>query len=69
MTSDRPYRRTYLFTLRLWIEEIGQEQTEMRGRVQHVLSGDVRYFRTWMDLVAFLEAKLQELEDDENPKT
>ena len=43
-----------LFTLRLWPEELEQGQTEWRGQVRCVLSGDVRYFRDWPTLIAFL---------------
>jgi hypothetical protein len=39
-----------LFTLRLWREDIGEGRTELRGRLQHVLSGEVRYFRDWSTL-------------------
>jgi hypothetical protein len=42
-----------LFTVRVWLEELGNGQTEWRGKVQHVTSGEVRYFRDWSTLVAF----------------
>jgi hypothetical protein len=54
------HRRTHLFTVRLWIEQVANDQTEVRGRVQHVLSGEVSYFRTWPQLASFLEASLAE---------
>ena len=49
-----------LFTLRLWMEELGDNRTEWRGQVQHVPSGETRYFREWPSLEAFLLTKLQE---------
>jgi hypothetical protein len=57
-----PHYRSYLFTVRLWIEELGYGQREVRMQVKHVLSGETRYFRTWPDVGAFLLAKLQEVE-------
>jgi hypothetical protein len=59
---DRLERRTHLFTLRLWIEPVTAERSEIRGRVQYVLSGEARYFRTWPELLAFVEELLAELE-------
>ena len=50
--------RTHLFTLRLWPEALGYGKTEWRGKAQHVLSGEARYFRDWPALVAFLEETL-----------
>ena len=66
MTNHLHYRPTHLFTMRLWIEQSSQFQKEVRGRVQHVLSGDVDYFRSWAELTAFLDAKVQELENKES---
>jgi hypothetical protein len=48
-----------LFTIRVWLEPLGQGQTEIRGQVQHVLSGETRYFRTWANLVAYFETRLE----------
>lgn len=59
---DHPLRRTHLFTLRLWIEPVAADPAEIRGRVQHVLTGEALYFRTWPALLAFVEEKLAELE-------
>ena len=54
-----------LFTVRVWLEELGNGQTEWRGKVQHVTSGEVRYFRDWATLVAFCNRCLDpELEAD-----
>ena len=34
---------SHLFTLRVWAEEIGDNQQEWRGKLQHVPSGETRY--------------------------
>jgi hypothetical protein len=49
---------THLFTVRLWLEPVGEGQAEWRGKVQYVLTGEWRYFRDWPSLVACLNAML-----------
>lgn len=46
---EKPSRRTHsqLFTVRVWQEDLGEGQSEWRGWVKHVASGEERYFRTW----------------------
>jgi hypothetical protein len=56
--------RTHLFTLRLWSEALGDGETEWRGKAQHVLSGEARYFRDWPALVAFLQETLSILDEE-----
>lgn len=60
--SAKPAHRSHLFTVRLWLEELGDGQTEWRGQVQHVLSGERRYFRDWATLVECVVALLPGLE-------
>lgn len=55
-----------LFTVRVWRERVGDERIEMRGKVQHVLTGETRYFRDWQTLRAFVTAELAEWEDTSN---
>ena len=55
---------SHLFTLRLWQEELGSGEVEWRGRVQHVASGEVRYFRKWPTLIAFLTSVLSDKKSD-----
>jgi hypothetical protein len=56
--ESEPRKAPEVFTLRVWSEAVGQDQTEWRGRVQHVASGETRYFRTWDALVEFLVNRL-----------
>jgi hypothetical protein len=56
--------RSHLFTVRLWRESLGNGESEVRGRVQHVLSGERRSFRDWQTLLFYLEEKLRELEQE-----
>jgi hypothetical protein len=58
MERERQHPRSHLFTVQLWQEELGQGQTGWRGKVHHVSSGHVRYFREWPKLIHFLQAML-----------
>jgi len=49
-----------LFTIRLWEEERSEGASELRMQVRHVLSGETRYFRNWVQLAKYLEQKLHE---------
>lgn len=53
--------RSYLFTIRVWEEEVGPDATEWRGKVQLVSSGEVRYFREWTALVPLLQTMLAQV--------
>lgn len=57
-------QRSYLFLVRLWQEQLGQEQTEWRGKVLYVNSGEEIYFRDREGIVAALQKML----DLSNPK-
>lgn len=62
MDQDQPPPRSYLFTVRLWIEKIGQGQTEWRGRVQYVPNEEAYYFRDWSTLIGHLLKMLPQVE-------
>jgi len=53
--TDQPEPKTHLFILRLWLEDLGSGQTDWRGKVQYVNSGEVRYFRDWPTVEAFVD--------------
>lgn len=50
---------SHLFTVRLWVEELGEGQSEVRMQVKHILSGETRYFRQWAEIELYLLAKLE----------
>jgi hypothetical protein len=52
--------QSQLFTVRLWQEALGNDLTEVRAEVRHVLSGETRYFRDWDLMIAYLHTKLTE---------
>jgi hypothetical protein len=53
-TDQQNSQPSQLFTLRVWTEPLGHEQSELRGQVRHVLSGETRYFREWTALIAYI---------------
>lgn len=58
------HANTHLFTLRLWIEILNDDQDEVRMQVKHVLSGETRYFRDGCLLLTYLLTKIREVEDE-----
>ncbi len=52
------YPRSHLFTVRLWLEQLGEGRTEWRGKIRHVSSGTVGYFREWQTLVILIQKML-----------
>ena len=62
MDTSRQHYHSHLFTVRLWLEDLGDGRAEWRGQVRHVLSGEVRYFRDWPTLIALLQALLADSE-------
>ena len=63
MNPKRKYH-SQLFTLRLWLEPGVLHRNEIRFRVQHLRSGEVRYFRDWSALIAYLNAVFDDDTDD-----
>ena len=59
MPYDRAALRlpSHLFTVRVWREELEEGRFEWRGKVQYALSGEMRYFRQWEDLIEFMREK------------
>ena len=47
--------RSELFTVRVWRKDLVGGCVGWRGKVQHVLSGETRYFRDWQVLLAFVQ--------------
>ncbi len=55
--DERP-SRSQLFMLRLWWEDLGEGRTEWRGKIEHVATGEIKYFREWQILLAWLADRL-----------
>lgn len=55
MNQRPPSAPSYLFTVRVWWEDLGQGQHEWRGVVKLVTSGEEHFFRDWVTLGQVLE--------------
>lgn len=55
--------RSHLFSVRVWREELANDQREWRGKVQYVSSGEAFYFRQWSELVKHIVAWLEQNEE------
>ncbi len=58
-----------LFELRMWLEYLGDGKTEWRGQVKHVLSGEVRYFRDWQNMIEIVSKMLPTSEASTSRRT
>ncbi len=56
--KDSSTPRTHLFVIRVWAQAIEHGHTEWRGRVQHVPTGEVHYFREWADMLTIVQQML-----------
>ena len=52
---------SHLFLVRLWPGEDANGQAQWRGKVQHMVSGEARYFQDWTTLIDLLCAILPDL--------
>jgi len=59
MESETQHPSSRLFTIRLWQEELGEGQTEWRGRAQDIATGSAKNFRDWPGLITFLTRPLE----------
>ena len=59
---QQQHPQSYLFTVRLWIETVNQDQDEVRMQVKHLLSDETCYFRNGQLLLAYLLLKVREFE-------
>jgi hypothetical protein len=49
-----------ILTLRLWQESLGNEQSEWRGEVKNLTTGEVRYFRQWEEIAVLVPRMIEE---------
>lgn len=45
-----------LFTLRVWVENIGNGRSEIRGVLKYVLTEEIYHFRDWNTLSQLIES-------------
>ena len=64
MNQEPVKGRSQLFTLRVWLEDVGNacaepsrsSQTELRGTLKHVLTGEIHHFRDWDTLINLIQS-------------
>lgn len=61
MNPRPPSAHSYLFTVRVWWEDLGQGQREWRGVVKLVTSGEEYFFRDWGALGELIERMMPNL--------
>ena len=61
MAKEGDHRHSYLFTVRMWPEELGDGRVEWRGQVEHVIGGETAFFRRWSDLNEFMRVRLPDV--------
>ena len=60
------HRPLHLFMLRLWREELGDDQSEWRGELIYLRNGEMRYFRDERTLQTMLwHMLLQGVEEED----
>lgn len=62
MNDDAHHPASHLFTLRVWREALGDEQSEWRGEIKYILTGETYYFRRWDQLREMLRRCLPEFD-------
>ena len=56
-----------LFTVRVWQEKLSEEVVEIRFQVRHILTGETRIFRDGEQVLRYLLARLEAVEDLDEP--
>jgi hypothetical protein len=62
MAGDLSRSVSHLFTLRLWVEELGDGRAEWRGQLTYLPTGETHYLRRWDQLQQTLQRCLPGLE-------
>jgi hypothetical protein len=55
MSEKQAEASSQLFTLRVWVEDVGNGRSEIRGTLKHLLTGETHHFRDWPTLTTFLQ--------------
>lgn len=58
MKEEPQHLQSYLFTIRVWLEEIGGGNPKWHGKAQSISNGQTCYFRDWPALLAFLQKNI-----------
>jgi hypothetical protein len=67
MRQELEKGRSQMFTLRVWVEDVGNGRSEIRGTLKHVLSGESHHFRDWATLTTLLQQWFKNEAEAETP--
>ena len=56
---------SHLFTVRVWLENSGEDGVETRFQAKHITSGESRLFRDGVQLLAYLRSKAEVVEEND----
>ena len=56
--SVSEHTSSQLFTLRVWVEDVGNGRFEIRGVLKHILTGETFHFRDWHTFSQLIESLL-----------
>jgi hypothetical protein len=57
--NEEHQTHSQLFTIRVWLEEEAEGQTQWRGKLCHIPSGESRHFRGWAALIPLILSLLR----------
>ncbi|MCP4421270.1 MAG: hypothetical protein GY805_32055 [Chloroflexi bacterium] len=58
MNEKQEGTRSQMFTLRVWVEDVGDGRIEYRGTIKHILTGETHHFRDWAALTQLIKASM-----------
>lgn len=61
LATTRFRYRSERFVIRLWREESAAPQAGWRGRMQHITSGEIRFFHDWDTFIGGLTELTQQI--------
>lgn len=69
MAETKLPEQAQIFIIKMWREVLNHDQSEWRGRIQDVRSGEIHYFRDWQTIIGFITTLLPELKNGKRPRS
>ncbi len=66
MIDDGQPPQSQLFTIRVWLAAEADGQTQWRGKLCHIPSGEIRYFNGWAALIPLMLDMLRRHNEQNN---
>lgn len=65
MQKGMAVHTSYLFTVRIWLNDQEDGQTKWHGKAQFIPNGETCYFHEWSTLLAFMEKMMTDARGNE----